>query len=67
MAGKNFGYDPQLVKGAPKMPEHVCPRCKTEALQLIKGKNGLFWGCSKYPVCRATFEDKAGEPDMKFR
>ena len=30
-----------------------------------KGKNGVFWGCSNYPQCRLTCNDKEGQPDME--
>ena len=29
-----------------------------------QGKNGLFWGCSNYPKCRLTCDDKDGKPDL---
>lgn len=31
-----------------------CPICKTGFLKPIDGKNGSFFGCSNYPVCRHT-------------
>lgn len=40
---------------------HHCPRCQKGVLQLRNGKNGAFWGCSNYPICRATFEDDHGK------
>ena len=40
-----------------------CPRCGS-ALIKRKGKNGDFWGCSAYPKCRTTFDDKNGKPDF---
>ncbi|MBR6889309.1 MAG: DNA topoisomerase III [Selenomonadaceae bacterium] len=49
----------RLIKeGAPK-----CPTCGA-ALVKRKGKNGEFWGCSSYPKCRTTFDDKGGKPDF---
>lgn len=45
--------------------EHVCPRCHQGVLQKRKGKNGVFWGCSSYPQCRMTCNDKEGKPDME--
>ena len=49
----------RLIKdGAPK-----CPKCGS-ALVKRNGKNGEFWGCSAYPKCRTTFDDKAGKPDF---
>ncbi|MBQ3442695.1 MAG: DNA topoisomerase III [Selenomonadaceae bacterium] len=40
-----------------------CPKCGA-ALIKRKGKNGDFWGCTAYPKCRTTFDDKAGKPDF---
>ena len=49
----------RLIKeGAP-----TCPECGS-ALVKRKGKNGEFWGCSAYPKCRTTFDDKDGKPDF---
>ena len=45
--------------------DNVCPRCGQGVLQQRKGKNGLFWGCSNYPKCRLTCNDKEGQPDME--
>lgn len=47
-----------IEEGAP-----VCPKCGS-ALVKRKGKNGEFWGCSAYPECRMTFDDKNGKPDL---
>lgn len=54
--------------GAVKMEvtgENVCPACHQGVLMQRKGKNGIFWGCSNYPKCRMTCNDKAGKPDME--
>ena len=42
-----------------KLPEgtHQCPRCKVGVLVKRNGKNGVFWGCSKYPACTMTCND----------
>lgn len=49
----------RLIKeGAP-----ICPNCGG-ALVKRNGKNGEFWGCSAYPKCRTTFDDKNGKPDF---
>ncbi len=40
-----------------------CPTCGS-ALVKRRGKNGDFWGCTNYPRCRTTFDDKAGKPDF---
>ena len=45
--------------------EHVCPRCHQGVMIQRKGKNGIFWGCSNYPKCRLTCNDKEGQPDME--
>ena len=45
--------------------DNVCPRCGQGVLQQRKGKNGIFWGCSNYPNCRMTCNDKEGQPDME--
>ncbi len=47
-----------LKEGAPK-----CPTCGG-ALVKRNGKNGEFWGCTNYPKCRTTFDDKDGKPDF---
>ena len=41
-----------------------CPHCNS-ALVKRNGKNGEFWGCSNYPKCRTTFNDKDGKPDFE--
>ena len=43
--------------------EFPCPQCKTGHLRPRNGKIGKFWGCSAYPDCRATYQDKKGNPD----
>ena len=45
--------------------ENVCPRCHQGVMIQRKGKNGIFWGCSNYPKCRLTCNDKEGQPDME--
>lgn len=44
-----------------------CPQCGKGVLQLRKGKKGVFWGCSYYPECKASYPDAAGKPDMTER
>lgn len=41
-----------------------CPRCGAPML-LRNGKNGAFWGCSNYPECKMTADDKNGKPVFK--
>ena len=43
---------------------HPCPTCG-KPLRRRKGKNGFFWGCSGFPACRMTLEDKNGRPMAK--
>ncbi len=47
-----------LKKGA------ACPRCGKGILMQRVGKNGPFWGCSAYPVCRYTCSDANGKPAL---
>lgn len=42
-----------------------CPRCNIGILQKRHGKNGDFWGCSNYPRCRMSCDDKEGKPDFE--
>jgi DNA topoisomerase III len=44
--------------------EFPCPRCKRGAMVRRHGKNGDFWGCSNYPHCRMSCDDKDGKPDF---
>lgn len=39
-----------------KLEHGICPRCGGN-LVLRDGKNGKFWGCSKYPKCKFTKND----------
>lgn len=45
--------------------KHPCPRCGNGILMKRHGKNGDFWGCSNYPRCRMTCDDKQGSPDLE--
>lgn len=47
----------------PLKGEHPCPQCAKGVLQPRNGKKGKFWGCSRYPECKASYDDKNGEPD----
>lgn len=42
----------------------LCPRCREGHLRSIKGRNGVFWGCTNYPRCTATFDDEKGAPRL---
>lgn len=44
---------------------HPCPVCKTGYLRRRKGARGDFWGCSAYPECKTSFDDKVGKPDLE--
>ena len=45
--------------------EHPCPRCRNGVLLQRQGKRGSFWGCSNYPRCRMSCDDKDGKPDLQ--
>lgn len=45
------------------LPEgYPCPSCRKGVLQRREGKNGVFWGCSNFPRCRASCDDNNGKP-----
>ena len=44
---------------------HKCPRCQKGFMIKRKGKNGEFWGCSNFPRCKMTCNDKDGKPDFE--
>ncbi len=45
----------------------ICPRCQKGIMVKRKGKHGEFWGCSKYPACKMTAQDKNGKPDFESK
>ena len=55
------------IKAKFPVPKNVvqCPRCKKGVMVKRNGKNGIFWGCSNFPNCRMTCNDKNGKPDLK--
>ena len=55
---------PSKSKGKAAKGSVKCPLCGAPMV-LRKGKNGPFWGCSKYPECKATADDKDGKPVFK--
>ena len=55
---------PSKDKGKAQKSGVKCPQCGSPMI-LRQGKNGPFWGCSKYPECRATADDKDGKPVFK--
>ena len=53
------------TKGGAKQADedkYLCPHCREGHLRRIHGKNGVFWGCTNYPHCTATFDDAHGAP-----
>ena len=48
----------------PPAEEYGCPHCHQGHLRRIHGKNGFFWGCTNYPRCTATFDDRQGRPAL---
>jgi len=69
--GSRFAHEPKLsAKPLENMVKKnmasgvtiLCPKCREGNLRLINGKNGAFWGCTNYPHCTATFDDKQGKP-----
>jgi len=44
-------------------PSFRCLKCGS-VLAKRTGKNGIFWGCSQFPVCSATYSDTNGRPDF---
>ncbi|MBT4838825.1 MAG: DNA topoisomerase 3 [Methylococcales bacterium] len=57
---------PTKIKEVPPQPKdsHDCPKCQQKLVQR-KGKNGVFWGCSNYPKCRFTMDNKINNPVIK--
>ena len=47
--------------------DYPCQRCGKGVLQPRNGKNGKFWGCSQYPACRNSCNDKDGAPDLPLQ
>lgn len=61
-----YGRSPRSRHGTAdnaSAPQAVCPECGEGRLRRIEGKNGWFWGCSRYREgCKATFPDRKGKP-----
>jgi DNA topoisomerase-3 len=52
-----------IAATTPPAEARACPHCGTGELRRIRGKQGFFWGCSRYQEgCQATFPDSAGKP-----
>ena len=45
----------------------LCPRCGRGIMVKRKGRNGDFWGCTNYPACRMSCDDKDGKPALDLR
>lgn len=45
----------------------VAYRCGSCGHLLVKrhGRHGSFWGCSGFPQCKQTYNDKEGKPDIR--
>ena len=44
--------------------QYPCPKCGSN-LRKIKGKEGMFWGCSGYPSCRASYPNGKNKPMLE--
>ena len=45
----------------------ICPRCGRGIMVKRNGRNGEFWGCSNYPSCRMSCDDRGGKPEFLTR
>lgn len=66
---KQAEFTQNLCKKAMKVvlvhdDEYKCPRCQQGIMVKRKGKNGVFWGCSNFPKCRMTCNDKDDKPEL---
>lgn len=69
---KQTEFTQNLCKKAMKVvlahdDEYKCPRCQQGIMVKRKGKNGDFWGCSNFPKCRMTCNDREGKPELSER
>jgi DNA topoisomerase I len=44
-----------------------CGRCQADLRHLLKKGHYDFWGCTKFPDCAQTYQNKAGKPDYEGR
>ena len=45
--------------------EHRCTKCGSGlVLRKAKEKGTSFWGCSDFPNCRSTYQDRSGKPEL---
>jgi len=63
-SGADRGCDVRLedVDGRPAQAFR-CRGCG-HLLRRRHGKHGVFWGCSQYPECTHTYNDRQGVPDF---
>jgi DNA topoisomerase-1 len=56
------------VTPPPPPQQHIfpCQECG-KPMRLRNGKNGQFWGCTGYPDCKSTCDDKKGKPAPKAK
>lgn len=51
------------IKPYGNVQTYPCPECKEGHLRKLKGKSGVFWGCSNYKSgCKCTRPDANGKP-----
>ncbi|WP_241087315.1 type I DNA topoisomerase [Candidatus Vondammii sp. HM_W22] len=52
----------RVAKAVPVLSEHKCPDCSKPLVHRVKKGAGAFdfWGCSGYPVCETTMNNKDG-------
>lgn len=54
-------------KSKPNAKTYPCPNCNKPLIKReskFKGKK-YWWGCTGYPDCKQTFDDKRGKPDTR--
>lgn len=63
--GYNKGCKVTLAdQGGQPVKAWRCPTCG-HLLKQRKGRSGIFWGCSQYPLCTASFADQDGQPKFQ--
>lgn len=60
---QKLGQKPKKRK-SPVVSKHKCKACSKGLVRRrsIKTKGQWWWGCSGYPECKNTYQDKAGKP-----
>ena len=53
------------IEHKPILSDIKCPRCNKGVMVKRSGRNGDFWGCSNYPRCKMTCNDKDGQPNLE--